>query len=88
MPAKRTGLDDRKVAKKDEQLDMIGVLKQKSCITSHCISCYYWGALKDVKMSSLHLNIIAAGTAARKYSMMNPIKSINNYIKTRMEKVG
>ena len=46
-----------------------------------------WGALKDVKISFLHLNIIAAGTAARKYSMMNPIKSINN-IKTRIEKVG
>ena len=47
----------------------------------------YWGALNDVKISFLHLKIIAAGTAARKYSMMNPIKSINN-IKARIEKVG
>ena len=46
-----------------------------------------WGALNDVKISFLHLNILAAGTAARKYSMMNPIKSINN-IKARIEQVG
>ena len=37
VPAKRTGLDDRKVAKKDEQLDMIGVSEAEEL---HYVSLY------------------------------------------------